>query len=176
MIKRTKTNFGIALVYSVILVITLGFTVFIVYNQGSKLEQTKLTIAEHTAKEAAYTNVMRLLESSAADRAALRTYFINEKDTISFISELESAASTIGVVLETTELSVAPTLTKDGVTTPAVLTLGVEYTGEEAAVKKFTLLLENVPYHKQIPEYTVTRDVTTGVWVGKTMLRITMTP
>lgn len=174
MTKRTKTTFGISMLYALFFIAALGIMGFVIYDQGAKREETKLMIAERSAKDASYSNVMHLVESSTEDRAELMTYFITEKDTIGFISELENAAATVGVSLETTELSVTPVVTKDGITTPAVLAVGVAFKGGESAVKKFITLLESVPYRKDIPNFTVTSEVGIGEWSAKTVLRITM--
>jgi hypothetical protein len=176
MTKRTNTIFVVSILYALVLAFGLAAMLYVVHMQGSKLEEAKITIADHIAKEAVYSNVVRLLESSKADRALLATYFISEKDTISFISELEQAAEKVGVTLRTTELSVVSATTKDGVATPAVLSVGVQFSGEEMAVKKFISLVENVPYHKKIPNFNISRDTASDNWTADTKLQITMTP
>lgn len=174
MTQQTKTTLAISATYCVLFITALASMVFVVHEQGAKLEAAKIAIAEHAAKEASYNNVMRLLETSASNRAELKSYFITEKDTISFISELESAAAGVGVSLETTELSVTPASVKDGMTTPAVLGVGVSFKGSEAAVKQFITLLENVPYRKDLPSFNISSEGAAG-WSGHTTLRITMT-
>ena len=176
MIQRTKTTFGFAVLYSVFFVGGLAVVVYIITIQGSQLEAAKESIAEQSAKNAAYQNVMQLLDSSAAARTELSSYFISEKDTITFMSELETAANTIGVTLNTTQLSIVPGTSKNGITTPAVLMIGVHFTGGETAVKKYIQLLENVPYHKSLPNFSVTMDTVADVWDVTTSLRLTMKP
>ncbi len=176
MTKRTTTNLVLALIFALGVTLGLALMLYIVNIQGSKLEQAKITIAEHVAKEAAYTNVTRLVEASASDRAMLLTYFITEKETITFISQLEAAALAMGVRLQTTNLSVTPATTVDGKTTPGVLTVGLSFGGETTAAKKFLTLLENVPYHKQIPTVTMTKDAATAATQGQVSLLITLTP
>lgn len=174
MTKSTKTTLLLSIIYCVFFIAALGSMAFVISNEGSKLEATKSMIAERAAKDAAYTNVMRILELSAADRAELEKYFITEKDTISFISELERAATALGVSLETTELSILPAASKDGVETPGVLTVGLNFEGDESAVKKFITLVESVPYRKNIPSFVVGSDRGTGLWNAHTILHITM--
>lgn len=176
MIKRTKTTLGVSIVYALLLAVSLASMVYVIYNEGSKLEQSKVTIAELVAKEAAYTSVVRLIDSSTEDRTLISGYFITEKDTISFISELERAAKNSGVELETTELSVTAAETKDGVTTPAVLSIGVSLQGSEGAVKKYIELLETIPYHTNIPQISVQSNRVTNQWSAAASLRLTMTP
>lgn len=176
MTKRTKTTFIIAVVYSVVFALVLASILYVIHIQGTKLAEAKEAIAEHSAKELAYSNVTRVLTSSETDRVKLGTYLISDKDTILFITELESAAKTFGVTMQTTGLSVAPATTVAGVTKPPVLSVGVQVQGTKAAVKKYILLLENVPYHKQILSFSFTGDPVTDVWQAATTLAITMTP
>jgi hypothetical protein len=176
MTKRTKTIFIIAVLYSVVLALMLASILYVIHMQGTKLGEAKDAIAEHTAKELAYNNVMRVLASSEQDRAKLSSYFISEKDTISFITELESAAKSFGVTMQTTGLSVAPAATVAGVSNPPVLSVGVQFKGDEQSVKNYIVLLENVPYHKRISSFTFSGDSTTGQWSAATTLAITMKP
>jgi hypothetical protein len=176
MTKRTKTTFGIAIFYSLFFLCGLAVMAYIITIQGAELDAAKESIATRTAKNAAYEHVMQLLNTSAKDRETLTTYFISEKDTIGFISELEAAANTIGVALNTTALSIVPAVTKDGATTPAVLSIGLHFKGGEQAVKRFIQLLENVPYHKSMPTFSVISDKTADVWEVTTGIVITMKP
>jgi hypothetical protein len=176
MTKRTKTTFIFAVFSSLFFVGGLVVMVYIITIQGAALEAAKETIAVRSAKNVAYEHVVKLLDSSAKDRVTLDTYFISEKDTIGFMSELETAANTIGVTLNTTELSITPATSKDGVNTPGVLSIGVHFRGGETAVKRFIQLLENVPYHKKLPSFSVTSDTAADVWDVTTSLRITMKP
>ena len=74
MTQQTKTTLAISATYCVLFITALASMVFVVHEQGAKLEAAKIAIAEHAAKEAAYNNVMRLLETSASNRAELKSY------------------------------------------------------------------------------------------------------
>jgi hypothetical protein len=176
MTQCTKTTFIIAVVYSSGLILTLGCILYVIHMQGTKLEEAKTTIAEHTAKELAYANVTKVLETSEADRAKLDSYFISDKDTISFITELESTATSFGVILQTTGLSVTPATTVAGVVHPPVLSVGLRIKGDKVAVKKYIVLLENIPYHKQISSFMFSSDAATNASEAVTTLSITMKP
>ncbi len=174
MTKRTKTTFVISVLYSIFFVLGLAVMVYVITIQGAQLEVAKESIATRTAKNEAYKNIMQLLETSAPNRAKIDSYFISEKDTIGFMSELETAANTIGVSLNTTDLSIVPATNKAGVAAPAVLLIGVHFKGSEIAVKKYIQLLENVPYRKSLPAFSVTSDTAADVWEVTTSLHITM--
>jgi hypothetical protein len=176
MTKRTKTIFIVAMLYSVLLLCSLAAILYVIYIEGTKLSEAKVAIAEQSAKELAYTNVMRVLEGSADDRAKLSSYFISTKDTITFISELESAAASLGVTMQTTGLSITPATTVGGVVNPPLLSVGVQFKGAEAAVKKYISLLENVPYYTQMNTFSLSGEKATGEWTAVTTLTITMKP
>lgn len=176
MTKRTTTTFIVSILYSVTFVLVLASILYVIHIQGTKLGEAKDTIAENAAKELAYTSVTRVLAASESDRAKLDSYFISDKDTISFISELESAARTFGVAMQTTGLSVAPATTVGGVSNPPVLSVGVQIKGDETAVKKYIVLLENIPYHKRINTFSFSGTPGTNDWTAVTILAITMKP
>jgi hypothetical protein len=176
MTQRTKTTFIVAILYSTLFSFMLGIILYVIHVQGTKLGAAKEIIAEQSAKELAYTNVMRVLAGSKVDRAKLDSYFMSEKDTISFISELETAAKSFGISMQTTGLSVAPAATVGGVVNPPVLSVGVQFKGSEQSVKKYISLLENIPYHKHINTFSFTGDTATGEWVAVTTIAITMKP
>lgn len=174
--QRTKTVLILAILYCLFFVLVLSSALYLIRVQGTKLAGLQTTISEQSAKEATYNTVMRLLETTDAERATLASFFLTEKDTISFISELELAAVQLGIKLETTELSVTEAVTKDSVTTPATLVVGLKFEGVESAVKAFVTTLEHIPYHATIPELSVTNQMAGGVWQGKSRLIITLTP
>lgn len=176
MTKRTKTTAVIAVSYFVIFLGIFAYAVYLVNAQGSKLDEARRVIAERSAKEAAYNSVVRITESSKADRAELAGYFITERDTPGFIAGVEAAAVQMGVRFETTELSVTEAQSVNGVITPSMLVVGSKFSGSEAAVKKFIVLLENLPYHATIPSLSMTNQSEDGGYVGQAEIILTLKP
>ena len=174
--KRSKTILIVATLYSLIFAGLLINGVYLISDQGRKLEITKTQISEHTAKEAAYTKMMSLLESSKVSRATLQKFFITENDTISFLASIEAAAKKIGVELKTNELAVIPSESKNGVNNVQALAISVSFQGSESAVKKFLVLLEHIPYHTMMPKVTLSGNPTEDVWSGSVQLRLTLLP
>jgi prolyl-tRNA synthetase len=178
MTKKTKTTLLIATTCFFVLVATFAYALYMVRSQGSALDSLREQIAEDTAKDAAYNSIVRITESSKLNRAELEEYFITEKDTIRFIAELEDRAARVGVTFETTELSTPEPVVAPDATTPVLRTLevGCKFTGSEAAVKQFLVILENIPYHAEIPTMTISNDATDGKWVGNGKLILTIKP
>lgn len=172
MSKKTKLMLYISILYSFILVAFLAYGIYQVKVQGDVLDANRLLIAEQNSKELTYRNLIQVTESTQEDRAALEQFFITEKDTISFISNIEQLASEMGIALETSQLSVNPKTDKSA----AQLYAGFKFSGQENAVKQLVLLFENIPYHKTIPELVLTHNPEDDTLKGSILLYITITP
>ena len=170
--KHTRTMFFIALGYSITLGLLLVFGIFQTKAKGSDLIKTQKLIAEQAAKESAHYSLEQILKSTTDDRAKLQKFFITEKDAITFVNNIEAAATALGVMFETTQLSINPQTD----TSPAQLYTGFKFSGPEASVKHLVTLFEAVPYHKSIPELTLARNTDTGLWDGSILLYITISP
>lgn len=158
----------LSITYSVIFGLLFGFDVSQLRAKATELSSTRQLIAEQVAKELAYHNVEQVLESTVADRDTLQHFFITEKDTIAFVSDVEAKAAALGVALETTQLSINPKKDK----TPAQLYTGFKFSGPELSVKRLVTLLEAVPYYKTVPELKLTRKTDSNEWDGTILLYI----
>jgi hypothetical protein len=167
MTKSTKTTAIIAASYFVLFAGIFSYALYLVRAQGAALDETRTTLAERSAKEVTYNSVVRVTENSKANREEIAGYFITERDTVGFIADIERAATQIGVVFTTTELSVTEPQSADGVIIPATLVVGSKFTGTKAAVNKFLTLLENLPYHASIPSVTLSNQSEDGVYAGQ---------
>lgn len=172
--KKSTTVLIIACIVFCVAAGIFSYTLYDVSNQSIKLAESKQLISEYTAKEAAYNSVQNLLTSTKEDRDKIKKLFIKEKDAITFISEIEQDARTVGVMLTTNELSVVQTSTDaNGVVTPGVLIVGFDFSGREAAVAQFMTLLENIPYHKKINDVSVAK-ADTDVWKANVKMQLTL--
>ena len=170
--KNTKHMFYLALSYCVVFIILLVYSVYQIKVQGNAFNLNRALIAEQSNKELAYHNLIQVIESTKDERATLQQFFITEKETISFISDIEKSASIMGITLETSQLSVKPKTEK----APAQLYAGFNFLGQESAVKQLVLLFESLPYHKSIPELVLTNNPEIDTWKGSILLYITITP
>lgn len=176
MTKRTKTTLFIATIYFLVLVVIFVYALYFVRAQGSALDRARVETAEATAKNAAYNSIVRITESSESDREELQRYFFTEKDTIGFIAELEAAAARVGVTFETTELSTPEPVIKSGQPANRTLVMGCRFVGSEESVKRFLTILENIPYHAEIPTMTISNQALDNKWVGDGKLVLTLKP
>lgn len=147
---------------------------YFVNRQGIHFDEAKRAIAEYAAKEAAYTKVQGLLATTEKDRALIDSFFMEEKNIILFISEMEKNASSVGVKLNTNELAtVPPGVDTAGTAVPGVLVIGFDFTGPKSAVQKFIALLENIPYQNKITDLSFT-NVDANTWKADTSLTLTL--
>ncbi len=147
---------------------------YLVHKQGIHFDEAKRAIAQNTAKEAAYTKVQGLLASTEKDRALINSYFIKEKEIISFISNMEQNAARLGVKLNTNELATVPKIVDTaGAVVPGVLIIGFDFSGSKLSVQKFIALLENIPYQNTITDLSfVSSDAT--IWKADSTLKLTL--
>ena len=171
MSKKTKHMFYLSMLYSVFFSLFLMYGFLKIRDQGNIFNTNERVIAEQNNKEQEYHNLIQITESTKNDRDTLAGFFITEKDTISFISNIENLANDMGITLETSQLSIKPKTKK----TEPQLYVGFNFSGSETAVRQLVLLFENIPYHKSIPELVLTRNADDGTWKGSILLYITIT-
>ncbi len=172
--KKSQTYLMLAfLTFFVVTAIFLSMW-FVVNKQGVHFDEAKRAIAEYAAKEASYTKVQGLLISTEKDRAQIDSYFIEEKNIISFISDMEQNAARLGVKLNTNELvSVPKSIDTAGIAVPAELVVGFDFTGSKLAVQKFIALLENIPYQNTQTDLSfISVDAT--IWKADSTLKLTL--
>ena len=171
-----KSQSFLTLAFFCFLIVTgIFFSMWYVVNrQGIHFDEARRAIAEYTVKEASYTKVQGLLASTHSDRALVDSFFIEEKNVITFISDMEKNAALLGVKLTTNELATLPkSVDLAGVAIPGVLVVGFDFTGTKPAVQKFISLLENIPYQNTITDLSLTNvDATT--WKADSTLKLTL--
>jgi hypothetical protein len=150
------------------------YVLYSINQKGFQFAESKRVIGEHSAKEASFNTVQQLLTTTKDDREKIDSFFIQENQTISFITEIERNATAIGVRLVTNELSINPsTVDPNGVKTPAVLIVGFDFSGSKYAVEQFLVLLENVPYHKKITSVSVAKS-DDSLWKVNLKMQLTL--
>lgn len=154
-----------------------GLFVYVLYaiqQQGIQYTESKRLIGEHAAKDSSLNSVQSLLASTKDDRENIKNLFIEENKTISFISEIEKNAKLVEVTLVTNELSILPSATDpNGITSPALLVVGFNFSGSEFAVRRFLTLLENMPYHKKITQVTFGKS-DSNIWNASITMQLTL--
>jgi hypothetical protein len=172
--KKSHTFLVVASICFLVSASIFVYVLFELRQTGAQFAESKQLIGENSAKEASFNTVEGLLASTQEDRALIKSYFINEKDTIDFISEIEKNAQAVGVTLVTNELSIVPAATdSNGVAKPAVLVVGFDFTGAEMVTWKFLTLLENIPYHKKVTQLSFVKS-DNNMWEANIKMQLTL--
>ncbi len=169
MTKQTITTLGIATLYFLVVVSVLVYAFFSVRSQKADALALATTLAEQTSKQSVARIVATTIESTVALREEVSTYFLEEKETISFITEIEGLAGGLGVTIETTALDIV----KIEGGRPELKT-GFAVKGTRAAVLRFMEAIETLPYHSRIASMQVMGEG--NEWRGQVDIFVTIKP
>jgi hypothetical protein len=171
MTKKTSTTLGISVTIFVSMTAILIYAYSAVSAKGTEVTTLKQTLAEQRVKQDAARSVAIVMESTTDARAELADYFVTEKDTISFIAEIEDTARRMGVKLETTNLAIIPK--KDAEAAKLKTSFSIE--GSQLAVESFVRALESLPYHSVVPRVQFNANEG-GLWAATVDVLVTITP
>ena len=167
--SRAKSVGVVAIAYCLAAAIVLVGTIYFTQNNKNKFADVRNKNAEAQSMKQLSATIEQTLRLSEADRNELDTFFISERDTIYFITQVEGLASAFGVSVETTQLAVLPA--KDDI--PSRLHIGFVAEGEYANVVQMMSALETLPYHKSIPEVVI-KKLESSSWEGVIDLYVTL--
>jgi len=155
MTSKTFLIFIGACVYFLAASAALLVMIYTVEKSGRELESRVALINDQNAKIKMYTELSRLLEQSASQRAELSSYVLKEDQTSSFLTEIESLASIRSVQLTTQSLKVIP---KDGKFDELSIEFAIE--GSEKSVEEMLQILEKLPYHSKLSSVLLSKEQT----------------
>ncbi len=155
--------------------LALSFCLFLTFqinNVGTKLSTYISALSEKNAREEAFIKVNRLTQETTESRASLSSaFFSDEGNSISFLDDLETFATSIDLDLKTEDLN---TVLGDDKKTKSI-TMTFVYSGEKEKVLTFTKLLEETPYHSTISSFEF-KQKNPRTWEGKLTLLISLKP
>lgn len=169
MTKQTVTTLGIATLYFLVFVSVLVYAFISVRSQKADALALATTLAEQTSKQSVARTIATTIESTTQIREELSSYFLEEKDTISFITEIEGLAGVLGITIETTALDM--TKTDAG---RQELKTGFAVKGNRLAVLRFMEAVETLPYHSRITAMQVAGSG--NEWRGQVDVFVTIKP
>lgn len=173
--NQIKIKAAFAILYFICFVGLLGCGMYTIARLGAEYESSRMVIDEQQAKEKAYNDVVQIVATTEDDRDTLAGFFITEKDTINFITNIENYARRQNLLLETTQLAVEPRKEKTEKTEASepMLKIGFIFKGSEMSVKNMVLFFETLPLHKTIPELNIIK-VSDTEWEGRIALQVTI--
>lgn len=170
MMTKTAKKFAIiAGLYCLLAIAGLLLAIYMTESNKAKFAAVRTQNAEAEAAKQLASTIAQTLEVSERDRTTLSQFFLSERKTIDFISEVEVLADRIGVEVETTELSVTPAIEA----APSILQIGFVVTGTYPAVVQMIAAIETLPYHRKIPLVALTEE-TENKWEGSIVLHLTL--
>jgi len=171
---KTKNIFIASIIVSVF---TSG-ALFLFFNeirqQGKLLEQQITMLTDNNNKQSSSVRTKRLVQETEEERSLLTSsFFKNEGDSISFLSEIEALAKNSGLTLRTEAL--------DKVIDPATKRESIKimfvYEGQKELVYNFSKLMENIPYHAKVEALSLRQlAANSGMWEGRLTDFITLNP
>jgi hypothetical protein len=168
MTKKTITTLSISSAYFVVFGLVLLYALITVQSQKAEAVSLRTTLAEQTTKQAAARTVETTIANTEVVRNELASFFLSEKETITFIADIEALASVLGVGVETTALDITRPAGGN-----AVLKTGFAVTGSRIAVINFMQALETLPYHSTLPTLRVSNQGD-GEWQGQVEVLVTL--
>ncbi len=170
MVSKTKKILIIAFVTAVIFVVALGFFFKEIRDQGLFLKEQVTISNENRTKEELYNNLKRLAQDTEVERSSLASYFFKtESDSITFLGDVESTASELGLSFKTEALDriVEKESKKEFIKMVFV------YEGKKETVFNFSKLMEVAPYHSVVDSLSL-RKLSGDDWEGKLTILVTL--
>ncbi len=166
MSKTTLRNLIIALV---LFCITGGGTVFFftqILSNSQLLEEQIAAVDAQNQQEASLLRLQRLAQTSQSDREELSSYFLlRESDTISFLSEMELLAPSVGLSLETESLQQVSVGGKEWIQTK------FNVAGSRQDIQNFAQILEIIPYVSRLTSVSMEKD-RDGSWRADIIIQV----
>lgn len=166
MTNVTLRNLIIALVlfFGVVGTVTFGFVQ--IMTNSSTLEQQIAAVAAQSEQEQELLRLQRLATNSQADRAELATYFLlRESDSISFLSQIETLAPTIGIELQTVGLEQVVQEQRNWIEVDFLAS------GSRLDVQNFIQILEIIPYVSRVTSVNL-KETTGSTWQANITIQV----
>lgn len=168
MTKQTITSLSIGSGHFIVFALVLLYALITVQAQKAEVESLRTTLAEQTTKQAAARTVETTIANTVAVRDELAGFFLSEKETITFIAEIEALANVLGVQVETTALDISRPSDSN-----AILKTGFRVSGSRTGVLNFMRALEAIPYHSTLPTLRFSNQGD-GEWQSQVELLVTL--
>jgi hypothetical protein len=138
--------------------------------EGIRLEDQIAILTESKTKESAYLRLVRLANETEAERAALaKNFFKEEGDSITFLGEIETLASELGITLKTDALEKKFDKDKN----QESISITFVYEGPKHLIFNFSKLMELTPYHSKVESLSL-QKTSGGSWSGRLTISITI--
>ncbi len=168
--NKTKKIFILSSGIVVATIFVLVFVIFKIQSQGVHLEEQINTKRENDKKELTYIALKRKVLETESRRALLAdSFFKNKGDSINFLGDIESLATSVGLSLKIDKLEEFV----DTETKQESIRIYLTYFGQKDLVFNFSKLMEVTPYHSRIESLAV-KKYSDKEWQGDMLISITI--
>ncbi len=172
MSKVTKKVFVLSVAILIATICVLSFFIYKIHVQGVRLEEQVEILAENNKKESSYIRLKRLVQETESERNELASSFFKEEgDSIVFLGDIETLATSLGLMLKIDSLTKITDTDKK----QDFININLIFSGQKDAVFNFSKLMEVAPYHSQV-ESLVLSKVTENEWKGELSILVTINP
>lgn len=171
MTNTTKKIFVASLLTTLVSIGGMMFFFLEIRAEGLRLEEQIAVLSESTTKESAYLRLVRLAQETEAERLSLaKGFFKEEGDSIAFLGEIETLASTLGLKLRTNNLEKVV----DKTTKQERIVINFIFSGQKDIVFNFSKLMEVAPYHSLVENLSLRKMQEANEWEGNLTMSITI--
>jgi hypothetical protein len=153
-LARTKITSIFAIVFLATAGGAVGLMSLLIARDSSELDVQVQVIADSAALVKQYAELTAFMNETAVDREQLEQFILHENDIISFLSEVETTGRSLGLTIQTTNL----TTQKNPTSAFDTLRVSLTFSGSERAVFTFLELMENLPFAQQIPSFSFSNN------------------
>lgn len=170
MSTKTKKLFIVSLIVASFCIVAVVLFGLRIQAESVKLEEQIAILTESNTKESAYVRLKRLVQDTEPERALLASsFFKDEGDSIIFLGEIETLASSLGLTLETEALDKVINETDKS----EAIRMSFVYEGAKETVMAFSSLMEVTPYHSMVESLSL-RKLNNDSWQGELTILISI--
>lgn len=153
----TERTQNLAIFATIYFLVSLGILggVFFEMDRMTSNFQAQLTLLQANAEqEQEYNALIRKVEDTEEERSKLQQYILNERDSISFLTEIEQLSLSPGIELVTEALNKVDV---EG-STYDDLDIGLTFSGTFNELQSLIKVLESLPYHGSVNTVRISKE------------------
>jgi len=168
MSTATKKVIIAALVFLLATAALFGFMVYQVIGQGALLTQQIDALNKEQEQGNSYNQLLKLAEESVAERALLKSYFLDSNGNgIDLLNSIEAAAPQAGVSLQTESVQLIIDEADDSQWIQATFSV----TANRQRVHDFVKVLETLPHVSRVTSVALTSSAP-AVWDASIVIQV----
>jgi len=167
MSRVTLRNLIVTLIIASLAIASLGYMIYKVASEGSRLEQQISDLEEQNTQEASLIQLQRVAYDTEEARNKLQDYFLlKESDSIDFLNDIEELAPTVGLSLKTENLEQIT-----GEDDSSWIQVNFFITGSRQDIQNFVQILEIIPYVSKLTNINL-KSRSGSIWEANITMQV----